>query len=1094
VLVTLAMKAASAAFGVGAGVDEAIGIVIEGVGDAAFAPAAPARTAMPATSKRGTTASVRANMFFFSELILTRSLVGPAGIIHMMDPFPPTAQQQAVISHRSANLLVFAGPGTGKTETLARRFAALVAEGMPAGRILVLTFSRRAADEMRDRIVLRMRQKSRSGLAVSELFVRTFHSFCGRLLDGNDARGRRRELLSPVKERLLWRSVVQDASLVLSSFDANVKDSTRFAADCLNVIAHLKGQGVAVSQLEHIAHGDERLSDICRIFSAMERAREAGGLSDYRDLVNDAVTALARPESAASLWLRRAAFAHILVDEFQDSDPMQLRLLERIRDVSSPKPVFCFVGDVNQSIYRFRGATPENVERARISFACQTLPLHDNRRSAQAILEVANADSMLQKDSLTAAADPTKLGNVRLLRPRTADDEVRAIRDAVAEKIAAGTSPRAIAVLLRATHPYQELITDALSDVGIPVAAQPTAGFHEDALVDCVLTALRLLAAPDDEPLWRRLLQNPIVGFRPIDVRATFDVGRRKHMTDPQAMLRSYEPDGVRPVREFLAAWSRCRQAAAKAAPVELVQTVVYELDLLRAVRESDGIHGVDPVASPLRLDALLAAAEDHGFIHDPASRVKSFIDHLDETVELLVDATQPPPSATDGVRVMSIHAAKGLEFDFIVIPQLLDERLPAAPRDNGLLSERTRRALDQNGISVLLSDTEARQEEHSLWYVALTRAREGVLATAALVDDDGVERTLSPFADAISITTRASVEPSPAAPPTSAASIGDGAPQPEARSRADLPELPIRLQLDTLSPTGINNFLSCPRRFYYQKVVGLDASDEESTRLGNLLHQVLRRFHEVEQDFTRVRDADAAVQRYQPLLRKLVAEETASANLESSSPLARYEREDLERKLDGYAQHLVEQSKKEPFAVVACELPTDTAIEGGHLAGKVDRVDRLARGGLRIIDYKSGRKKRPLASGLRGTFERLGSPIDIFSGAFENISLQTVLYLRGVERHFHERVVLLEYIYFRGDEVGDTKLTVDATRIADGNADGDGVLASADVDRVERDIVTRIFDVCSSGELRRFPTAHDENTCRNCAFTAICPGPGVRS
>ncbi|MBV8339582.1 MAG: ATP-dependent helicase, partial [Candidatus Eremiobacteraeota bacterium] len=739
-----------------------------------------------------------------------------------------------------------------------------------------------------------------------------------------------------------------------------------------------------------------------------------------------------------------------------------------------------------------RGASPDNVERARHAFACKTLPLHDNRRSAQAVLDVANADSALAKDSLTAAADPTKHGSVRLERPRTTDDEVRAIRDAIADRVARGTPPRAIAVLLRATHPYQELITDALTDAGIPVAAQPTAGFHEDALIDAVLTALRLLAAPQDETWWRRLLQNPIVGFRPIDVRAAFDEGARKHVTDPQAMLRAYEPRGVRPMREFLGAWHRCRRAFGKATPLELVQTIVYELDLLRAVREPRGITGVDPVVSPLRLDALLAAAADHSVARDAPTAMQAFLEHLDETVALLANDRQPPPSATDGVRVMSIHAAKGLEFDFVVIPQLLDGSLPAAPRDNGLVPEHSRRRLAQSSISVLLPDEQARQEEHSLWYVALTRARFDVLATAARLDDEGVELTLSPFAQAIPEVTPASAADSDMSLQLELG-VQQGATNGEANADASSPaDLPIRLELQTLSATGINNFLSCPRRFFYQKVVGLDARDEESTRLGTLLHAILRRFHETETNFTDIGDRDAALQRYRALLRVLIAEETANSGMEHSSPLARFEREDLERKLDGYATHLIKEAAHQPFTVVARELPVDTSIDGGRLVGKVDRVDRLAHGGLRIVDYKSGRKKKLLASGLRGALDRLGSPADVFSGAFEDLSLQTVLYVRGVEDHFGDQVAQLEYLYFRGEDVGDTTLFIDATRVSNGD-NGDG-LSRDDIDRVGREITARIFEICRSGELTRFPTAHDESTCRFCAFTAICPGPGVHA
>ena len=459
-----------------------------------------------------------------------------------MDPFPPTEQQRAVIAHRDGNLLVFAGPGTGKTETLARRFASIVADGIAPSRILVLTFSRRSADEMRDRILLRLRQLHKTDLAVSELFVKTFHSFCRRLLEGDDSRAQRGELLTPVKERLLWRRVMRSGDVSLASFDPGVLESSQFATDCLNVIAHLKGQGVTADELTAMAGNDDRLRDIAAVFRAMEAERARAGLRDYRDLVIEAVAALAHRQSPAARWLRATGFSHVLVDEFQDSDRMQLRLLEAVRDTSSPAPLFCFVGDVNQSIYRFRGASPGNVEAAQTAFGCRTLPLRDNRRCAQAILDVANADEALDAQSLTTAADQTRRGSVALVRPRTTDDEVRYVRDAIASRVASGMAPRAIAVLLRQTRPYQELIIEALHAAGVAVAALPSAGFHEDALVDAVLSALRLLAEPADGRLWRRLLSNPILGYRPIDVRYAFDAGRRNRISDPHTMLSVSPP------------------------------------------------------------------------------------------------------------------------------------------------------------------------------------------------------------------------------------------------------------------------------------------------------------------------------------------------------------------------------------------------------------------------------------------------------------------------------------------------------------------------------------------------------------------------
>ncbi|MBV8282878.1 MAG: ATP-dependent helicase, partial [Candidatus Eremiobacteraeota bacterium] len=448
-----------------------------------------------------------------------------------MQRFEPTAQQRAVIEHRGSHALVFAGPGTGKTETLARRFASLVVDdGVDPGAILVLTFSRRAAEQMLERIVLRLRERTGRELAVGELFVRTFHSFCARLLDGDGPRFRERDLLTPVKERLLWKEVAARAPL--RSFEDDVRSSPSFAADALNLIAQLKGAGTSPADVARAAASDPRLTDIATLYAALDADRKRLGLSDFRDLVTDALAELARADSPASRWLReRGGFRHILVDEFQDSDRLQLRLLEvlagddRLRE--RPVPEICFVGDFNQSIYRFRGASPENIEAARDRFACVQLTLQTNRRSAQAILDVANRTPRLDPASLTHAEHHDATGSVRLVRAPSQDAEIALVGDAIARLVAAGTQPREIAVLLRVSEPYTTRLVNLLEARGIPVAARPGAGFLEDPAVAAVLAALRLLDALDDHDAWSRLLTNPVIGFRTLSVRVAFDLARR---------------------------------------------------------------------------------------------------------------------------------------------------------------------------------------------------------------------------------------------------------------------------------------------------------------------------------------------------------------------------------------------------------------------------------------------------------------------------------------------------------------------------------------------------------------------------------------
>ncbi len=1034
----------------------------------------------------------------------------------MLDLFPPTEQQLAVINHRGSNVLVLAGPGTGKTETLARRFASLVADGVPANQILVLTFSRRAAEEMRDRILLRLRQLRGTSLAVSELFVKTFHSFCARLLDGDDVRMARRALLTPVKERLLWRRLMRAGTLDFESFDRGVVESSQFATDCLNIIGQLKGRGIAANHFAALARSDPRLRDVAMVFERMEFERERLDLHDYRDLVNEAERELRAADSKAARWLRGARFQHILVDEFQDSDPMQLRLLEAMRAGLDPEPCFCFVGDKNQSIYRFRGASPDNVDRAAHRFACTTLLLHDNRRSAPVILAVANADDKLDDASKTKAADPTKAGAIRFVRPRSLEDEVQFLCDAIGEKIAAGTAPRAIAVLLRRTRPYQQLVISALREAGIPVAVQPTAGFHEDALIDGVLTALRLLASPLNPSLWQRMLTNPIVGYRPIDVCFAFDAGRRSGISDPHAMLTSNPPQGVRSIHNFLDAWRRCVQAYDRGEPLALLQTIVHQLDLLRPVREGARVDGFDLDASPARLQTLLQAAEDYREIEGgrldsrplqaplllgrSSDIVAEFMEHLDETVALLEDANQPPANAVEGVRVISIHAAKGLEFDFVAIPELLEGILPASERPNRLLSRRSITTLRKAGADIFVDDDEARSEEHSLWYVALTRARSEVLATAAQVDDDSVDLQASSFAKAIE-----EVEPGAIcqSPPTGGMrereAICQSPPTGGMREREAICQspptavAPVKLPIEALSPSSISNFVACPRRFYYGDVLRLPRRDDDATIYGRRLHTILRRFHEIETDFEHVDDPLVAAARYERTLRRIIVEEDGFGEI-GLSPQERFERDDLTQRLAQYASALAQEARTSPFRVLACERPVASSFDGLTIRGMVDRIDRLASGELVIRDYKSGRCKGPLATSLRNAFEQLDSGETLFGDAPEGLNLQTILYIPGVEEAFGAGVRRLDYLYFRGKGAEDSRLRYDSTEILDSDApstDADE-LSRHDIARARRDIAVRIVELCGNGSMAAFSTALDERTCMFCDFVRICPGAGA--
>jgi DNA helicase-2/ATP-dependent DNA helicase PcrA len=1011
-----------------------------------------------------------------------------------MQRFEPTEQQRAVIGHRGGHALVFAGPGTGKTETLARRFASLVVDdGVDPSAILVLTFSRRAAEQMLERVVQRLRERTDRELAVSELFVRTFHSFCARLLDGDGPRFRERNLLSPIKERLLWKRVA--ARVPLRSFDPEVRTSPAFAADALNLIAQLKGQGLSPSDVDEAARRDGRLHDIAALYRELDAERRRLRLSDFRDLVKDALDALAVEDSPASRWLRaRGGFAHVLVDEFQDSDALQLRLLEILagpgRNAAHPTPEICFVGDFNQSIYRFRGATPKNIEIVRETFACLELTLDLNRRSAQAILDVANATPQLKPESLTQAENQSLEGSVRLRRATDPDSEIALVCDSVAARVRAGTSPGEIAVLLRVSEPYQSLIVGQLDARGIPVAARPSAGFLEDPVIAAVLDTIRLTEDLEGFDRWTRVLTNPLIGFRQLSVSLAFDAARRFGVRNAFVALRDNPPSGRLTFDDFLRHW-RAVEAEARSGDSDiasLIATIAREFDLLRPVLSGAIPPGWDPRSSPARLGSLVDAARDLQsmayVLGDGRITPAQFVDSIEEIAGLLGDPTQTPPLDSGGVRVMSIHAAKGLEFDEVIIPQAIDGVLPQRERGHALLSNASVRALQTKTPTFVATPEEAYQEECSLWYVALTRARRHVLVTAAEADADDIELPLSVFAHAIKDV-------------SDAPELRSGV-TPELRSGTFDPvqeRRPLTHVIDHLSPTGVGTFLACPRRFFYKEVLRLgEDRDDEGTLLGRLLHRALAAFHAEERAFGPRPDLEACRTRWSEALSTLAEAAAitvaAEAGFAPDSSFMRYQLALARQYLHDYAAHLARESIAARFEVLACEQRLEAQIGGVRFTGQADRIDRLADGTLAIRDYKSGRIYGKLAGAVRKALERIDRHEQLAGDAPEGLNLQLLLYMPGAQALFGAPVSRVEFIYFRGEGEGDGLLADTVQIVTDDARASDNALTAAEALRAQTEIAASVAAACADGSLDAFVTAVDIKTCRFCGFVRACPGP----
>ncbi|MDQ6691253.1 MAG: UvrD-helicase domain-containing protein, partial [Candidatus Dormibacteraeota bacterium] len=427
---------------------------------------------------------------------------------------------------------VVAGAGTGKTAVIARRFLNLVAAGTLPRSILVMTFTERAAMEMRTRI------EAGLGDYFGDLWIGTFHSMAQQLLREEGWRvglppsfrvlaGADRWILT---RELLWE--LGDPALI----EAERPDD--LVNPLLRLMERLKQELIPFGRLEQWAQAaadrevGRQLQGAVSLFRAYRRRCEEQRLLDFDDLILRLVNLLESKPAVAELYVKR--FTSVLVDEYQDSNLAQVRLVELLGGSGN----VCVVGDDDQSIYRFRGASLASMERFERSFPqLRTTTLGQNRRSSASIVAVAAALIEHNPDRLpkplSSARGPG--AKVQIAHCQTGLDESLHITAEIRRLCEAGVSPARIAVLVR-TNAIARPIVPALRAAGIPYQLWGARGFYRRPEVLDVIAYLRLLADPSDELALSRLATGPATGLDATTVLARLAAGRSA-TSSPLAVL-----------------------------------------------------------------------------------------------------------------------------------------------------------------------------------------------------------------------------------------------------------------------------------------------------------------------------------------------------------------------------------------------------------------------------------------------------------------------------------------------------------------------------------------------------------------------------
>ncbi|MEU6920688.1 DNA helicase PcrA [Streptomyces sp. NPDC046631] len=649
-----------------------------------------------------------------------RPVIDPAALLDGLN-----TEQRAAVVHAGSPLLIVAGAGSGKTRVLTHRIAHLLAErGVHPGQILAITFTNKAAGEMKERV------EQLVGPRAHAMWVMTFHSACVRILRRESKRlgfTSSFSIYDAADSKRLMALVCRDLDLDPKRFPPK-----SFTAKVSNLKNELIDEETFAGQA---ADGFEKT--LAQAYSMYQsRLREANAL-DFDDIIMTTVHLLQAFPDVAEHYRRR--FRHVLVDEYQDTNHAQYTL---VRELVGPAgegdapAELCVVGDADQSIYAFRGATIRNILQFEEDYPnATTILLEQNYRSTQTILSAANAviernESRRPKNLWTNAGAGARItGYVA----DTEHDEAQFVADEIDRLTDAGDAKAGDVAIFYRTNAQSRVFEEIFIRVGLPYKVVGGVRFYERKEVRDILAYLRVLANPEDTVPLRRILNVPKRGIGDRAEAMIDALSLREKITFPQALRRVDEAYGMaarsaNAVKRFNTLMEELRTIVESGAgPAVVLEAVLERTGYLAELQASTDpqdetrIENLQELASvALEFEQERAAADGEaapatGEETAPATGAGTgTLAEFLEKVALVADSDQIPDEDEDGsgvITLMTLHTAKGLEFPVVFLTGMEDGVFPHM------------RALGQ---------VKELEEERRLAYVGITRARERLYLTRA--------------------------------------------------------------------------------------------------------------------------------------------------------------------------------------------------------------------------------------------------------------------------------------------------------------------------------------------------------------------------
>lgn len=614
--------------------------------------------------------------------------------------------QREAVTHIDGPLMIIAGAGSGKTKVLTTRIAHLMASGVDAFNILALTFTNKAAKEMKERV-----ERTLGNSEARNLYIGTFHSVFARIL-----RGEANKIGYPTSFTIYD---TDDAKSVLKTVinEMELDDKIYKPNTVYNRISSAKNSLVSPEEYKNdwaLQQEDQRSNRpaIGRIYDAYNKRCFKNGAMDFDDLLVKMYELLKNFPDSLSKYQRK--FKYIMIDEYQDTNTSQYEIIKLLGAMHEN---ICVVGDDAQSIYSFRGATIENILQFEKDYDdVKVVKLEQNYRSTKNILNVANEIIGNNKNQLpkTLWTDKGEGDKIKLVRTATDNEEGKFVADTIQEQKLRNHFRNSEFAILYRTNAQSRSYEESLRRMNIAYRIYGGVSFYQRKEIKDYIAYLRVVINPNDEEALKRIINFPVRGIGKTTIDKTVLVANNNNYTMWQvlesAALHGFKSGTLEAISNFVTMIKMFQSELDKKNAYDLAVIVGKSTQVVKELfndKTTEGVaryENVQELLNSIKEFTETPMNEEDGEVGDKS--LGTFL----QQVSLYTDADNTKEDA-DTVKLMTIHAAKGLEFDCVFVGGLEETLFPSA------MSINTREELE---------------EERRLFYVAITRARKKLWLTYA--------------------------------------------------------------------------------------------------------------------------------------------------------------------------------------------------------------------------------------------------------------------------------------------------------------------------------------------------------------------------